>query len=150
MIHFKKYFYLIFLLIFFSNIFIGKNIFAQNADLIMLQQHFAESKKSNSINHSKILHFKNPLLFPFGIALFFYQKIISPQWLSNCPHYPSCSNFSLQSIKKFGIIKGIALSADRLSRCSAFGLRDYPSYQYDFFSGKIIDEPVLYYNQKKK
>ena len=119
-----------------------------NQDLSLLQQHFSPTNLAKE-NHAKILHSHNPLTFPFRATLFFYQRIISPQWQSGCPHSPSCSNFSLQAIARFGLIKGVALSADRLMRCSGAGLRDYPSYQFDFFTGKVDDNPVQYYWKKR-
>lgn len=36
----------------------------------------------------------------------------------NCRFTPSCSQYSYESIKKYGVIKGIKMSIDRLSRCN--------------------------------
>lgn len=119
-----------------------------NQDLNLLQHHF-DVAASTKESHAKILHSPNPFTFPFRATLFLYQRIISPQWQSGCPHAPSCSNFSLQAIAQFGLIKGVALSADRLMRCSGAGIRDYPSYQFDFFTSKIDDSPVQYYWRKR-
>ena len=139
----------LFLILSFLNTFFLKMLVAQsNQDLSILQQHFSATNLAKE-NHAKILHSHNPLTFPFRATLFFYQRIISPQWQSGCPHSPSCSNFSLQAIARFGLIQGVALSADRLMRCSGAGLRDYPSYQFDFFTGKVDDNPVQYYWKKR-
>jgi len=46
-----------------------------------------------------------------------YRYLISP-WLGNrCRFYPSCSDYSEQVILKFGILKGLGLTAWRLLRC---------------------------------
>ena len=128
-------------------VFVGitsQTIMAQSNDVKLLQQHY-NANLHNSKKHRAIIHSNNPFTFPFRSALFVYQRVISPQWQSDCPHYPSCSGFAFQAISQFGLIKGIALSADRLSRCSGVGLRDYLSYQYDLFTGKIDDSPSVYY-----
>jgi putative membrane protein insertion efficiency factor len=55
-----------------------------------------------------------------------YQATLSPDhgWLKAkypygyCRHYPSCSEYSKQSIQKFGVIKGGWLSVKRISSCN--------------------------------
>ncbi len=121
-------------------------LFAQsNADLQLLQNHFSEIKTSTEKKSNHFIASKSPLTLPFRAALFFYQRIISPQWNTDCIHSPSCSNFSKQSILRFGLIKGVALSADRLMRCTPLALRNYPNYQFDIITGKIDDSPQFYY-----
>lgn len=53
---------------------------------------------------------------PLG-AIIIYQKIISPQQGGVCNFTPSCSQFGLQAIKKYGIVEGILMTSDRLQRC---------------------------------
>jgi putative membrane protein insertion efficiency factor len=62
----------------------------------------------------------------FFVALIdIYQHTLSPDhsWLKArfpygfCRHYPTCSEYSRQSILKFGLLKGGLLSAKRLSSC---------------------------------
>lgn len=52
-----------------------------------------------------------------GLVLF-YKKCISPFLPSVCVYYPSCSTYMLQSIEKFGIIKGVARGTWRILRCN--------------------------------
>lgn len=66
----------------------------------------------------------NPVSLTFSGMLFVYQKVISSQLATNCPFEDSCSEFSKKSIKKFGLLKGIALSSDRLTKCNQFMLKD--------------------------
>ncbi len=57
-----------------------------------------------------------------------YQKIISPifNYLGvNCKYYPSCSNYMMQAIQKYGCIKGIYLGIKRLLRCHPFAKGGY-------------------------
>jgi len=49
-----------------------------------------------------------------------YQKYISPIKPPTCRFYPTCSEYSLQSFKRFGFFKGAYLSIVRLSKCHPF------------------------------
>lgn len=57
-----------------------------------------------------------------------YKKIISPI-LSffgiHCKFYPSCSDYMMQAIEKYGCIKGIYLGIKRLLRCHPFAKGGY-------------------------
>ncbi len=66
----------------------------------------------------------NPLSLTFSGLLFFYQKVVSAQIAASCPYEISCSNFSKQCIGKYGLLKGVALSADRLMRCNKIAAYD--------------------------
>ncbi|HOB20578.1 MAG TPA: membrane protein insertion efficiency factor YidD [Candidatus Atribacteria bacterium] len=46
-----------------------------------------------------------------------YQKHISPALPSACRFYPTCSEYSIQAISKYGSVKGIYLSIRRLLKC---------------------------------
>ena len=43
-----------------------------------------------------------------------YQDYLSVVMTSHCPMYPSCSNYSIQAVRRYGAFKGIILTADRL------------------------------------
>ena len=73
----------------------------------------------------------SPFRFIFGSLMFGYQKIVSPLTMANCLYSPSCSNFSKQCIERFGLIKGIALSADRLTRCNTLSIREHDGTAHD-------------------
>lgn len=46
-----------------------------------------------------------------------YQKFLSPLLGQRCRFYPSCSQYTLEAIEEWGLIKGMWLGARRLSRC---------------------------------
>ncbi len=92
----------------------------------------------------------NPVSLLFSGSLFFYQKVISPQLQSRCPYEISCSAFSKASIEEFGIIKGIPLTADRLTRCTQFSVIDILPSQINPRSGQIIDDVSKYRIHKHK
>jgi len=50
----------------------------------------------------------------------FYQKFISPLIGRNCRFYPSCSEYSILAIEKYGLFKGIFLSFLRLLKCNPY------------------------------
>ena len=57
-----------------------------------------------------------------------YKKYISPIFHNlgvDCKFYPSCSNYMMQAIEKYGCIKGIYLGIKRLLRCNPFSKGGY-------------------------
>ncbi len=66
----------------------------------------------------------NIFLFPVYIlaifSLYLYKLLISPFLTKTCKFFPTCSTYMLQSIKEFGIIKGIYLGLKRLLKCNSF------------------------------
>jgi len=55
-------------------------------------------------------------------------RIISPLKQRTCRFYPTCSEYSILSIEKYGVIKGIFKSIFRILRCNPFnpGGVDFP------------------------
>ncbi|AAU24307.1 MULTISPECIES: membrane protein insertion efficiency factor YidD [Bacillus] len=51
------------------------------------------------------------------IFIRFYQKAISPLFPPTCRFYPTCSNYGLEAIQRFGFIKGSYLLIKRLLKC---------------------------------
>ena len=62
---------------------------------------------------------------PIIVIIKFYQFFISPILGQNCRYLPTCSEYSIQSIKKFGIFKGAFLSLKRISKCHPWGNHGY-------------------------
>ena len=85
----------------------------------------------------------NPISLLFGGGLLFYQGVISKQLMQGCAFEPSCSNFSRQCIKKYGIVKGVALSTDRLTRCTRLSAIDFHPVMFGAY-GKVDDRPEYY------
>lgn len=57
-----------------------------------------------------------------------YQKTISPllkQVGVNCKYYPSCSEYMIQAIRKYGCLKGLYLGTKRILRCHPFAKGGY-------------------------
>ena len=85
----------------------------------------------------------NPVSLFFGGMLYTYQALISSQIAANCPYEVSCSAFSKQSILEFGLIKGLALSADRLTRCTKSSAKHFHPLRITQ-KGTILDSPSFY------
>lgn len=49
-----------------------------------------------------------------------YQKIPGP-WHNQCRHIPTCSNYAITAIERYGVIKGSYLSIKRILRCNPLG-----------------------------
>jgi putative membrane protein insertion efficiency factor len=47
-----------------------------------------------------------------------YQWIFSPLLGQRCRYYPSCSEYAVQAIRRFGILRGAVLAGWRLLRCN--------------------------------
>lgn len=46
-----------------------------------------------------------------------YQWTVSPLLGTTCRFHPSCSNYALQAIERFGLLRGAWLTVRRLGRC---------------------------------
>jgi len=54
------------------------------------------------------------------IVILIYKKYISPIKPATCRFYPSCSDYAIQAIERFGCIKGIYLAIRRILRCHPY------------------------------
>lgn len=55
----------------------------------------------------------------------FYRKYLSPLKSTKCPYFPSCSQYGLEAVQKYGAIKGGLLSIWRILRCNPFSKGGY-------------------------
>ncbi|MCT2536379.1 membrane protein insertion efficiency factor YidD [Aquibacillus koreensis] len=56
----------------------------------------------------------------FILLIRFYQKVISPIKPPTCRFYPTCSQYGLESIQRFGALKGGYLTIKRILKCHPF------------------------------
>ena len=54
-----------------------------------------------------------------------YQKVFSPLLRPSCRYSPTCSQYALEALKKYGIIKGVSLTFKRLIKCHPWGGSGY-------------------------
>lgn len=132
------------------------SLFCQNisTDIKLIQTYHPNQQSTNhqkADNDHKAISYKsksafvrhNPVNLAFSGMMLVYQNVISPQYGSNCQHKLTCSNFSKKAIGSFGLIKGIALSADRLQRCNPVAILDVPEWRIDPGTGKVEDNPAV-------
>ena len=55
----------------------------------------------------------------------FYRKVISPMTPPSCRFTPTCSQYALEAIRKYGPFKGLWLAIKRISRCHPWGGSGY-------------------------
>lgn len=92
-------------------------------------------------NQEKTFKNSNPVSLAFGSSLYLYQNYLSQHFSASCLFKPSCSDFSKEAIKEFGLIKGTMLSLDRLSRCNRIAATDLHENEIDEHSHRFIDLP---------
>ena len=47
-----------------------------------------------------------------------YQLLLSPMLGERCKYYPSCSEYAVQAVTRYGILRGLVLAGWRLLRCN--------------------------------
>lgn len=69
--------------------------------------------------------FKKIIIFPFVMLVRFYQIFISPLKPPTCRYTPTCSQYTLEALKKHGLLKGGKLAVKRIMSCHPFGGSGY-------------------------
>jgi uncharacterized protein len=54
-----------------------------------------------------------------------YKKVISPILPDSCRFYPTCSEYAMQAVGKYGVLKGSIKSIYRILRCNPFNKGGY-------------------------
>ncbi|MDR0927269.1 MAG: membrane protein insertion efficiency factor YidD [Ignavibacteria bacterium] len=67
---------------------------------------------------------KQLIIYPIKL----YKRFISPMFPNSCKYYPTCSEYMILAIEKYGVLKGMLLGIWRILRCNPFssGGFDYP------------------------
>ena len=55
----------------------------------------------------------------------FYQYAISPMLPPRCRYQPTCSQYAIEAVRKYGALKGGWLAARRIGRCHPWGGSGY-------------------------
>lgn len=78
-----------------------------------------------------------------------YQRHISAKRPPCCKYYPSCSQYAITAIQRFGAVRGTLLFVWRFMRCNPWsrgGIDDVPkrfSFSYRFRWSKFYEQPRL-------
>lgn len=55
----------------------------------------------------------------FGIAAIRgYQRYLSPRLRFRCRYTPSCSQYGLQAVRAYGLVRGMRMAVGRILRCN--------------------------------
>ena len=72
--------------------------------------------------------------------IIFYQKYISTFKPATCRFYPSCSDYAIQAVHKFGCLKGIYLSVRRVLRCHPYHTGGYDPVPIDNLNPELYNK----------
>ena len=65
-----------------------------------------------------------PRLLLVGLVRF-YQLVLSPHLPPTCRYTPSCSEYAVEALGRYGVFKGSVLAVWRLLRCNPWGGSGY-------------------------
>jgi putative membrane protein insertion efficiency factor len=47
-----------------------------------------------------------------------YQRVVSPALGQRCRYHPSCSEYAVQAVRRYGVLRGLVLAVWRVLRCN--------------------------------
>ncbi len=118
------------LIIFIFSFQIGKKVLlAQNLNDIEQFSQLFETHQAKT-NYKAYLKGNSNELKQISTMLFvFYKEFFSSQDGNHCVFYPSCSAYTINAVKKQGIVVGLMNGVDRLSRCNRLSPENYKMYK---------------------
>ena len=88
--------------------------------------------------YSEAKNNKNEVQVVFSGLFLMYKTFFSSQDLTVCTFTPSCSEFGILAVKKFGVVRGGVMTMDRLTRCNGLTPQNY---EIDKKTMLLKDEP---------
>lgn len=73
-----------------------------------------------------------------SLPYYLYKLFVSSQDARACSFHPSCANYTMLAVRKFGLPAGLVMGFDRLTRCHN---RDWDHYEVHPETLKWKDEP---------
>ena len=64
---------------------------------------------------------KKLLQFIVLLPVYIYRYSISPLMQPRCRYTPTCSEYTIEAVKKYGVLKGGRLAIKRISSCHPWG-----------------------------
>lgn len=65
------------------------------------------------------------LAFPFILLVKIYQWVISPLTPASCRYHPTCSQYTIEALREWGVFTGSWLAIKRISSCHPWGGSGY-------------------------
>ena len=47
-----------------------------------------------------------------------YQRVLSPMLPARCKYHPSCSEYAVEAVRRYGVLRGAVLAVWRILRCN--------------------------------
>lgn len=69
--------------------------------------------------------FRKLLIFLLLIPVYVYKYTISPLKPPTCRYTPTCSQYAVEALKKYGPLKGVILAVKRVLSCHPWGGSGY-------------------------
>jgi len=66
----------------------------------------------------------------------FYKKYISSGLPPSCKYHPTCSQYAIDALERFGAVRGTILAAWRILRCNPFSRGGFDPIPEHFCEGK--------------
>jgi uncharacterized protein len=60
----------------------------------------------------------NTLRRAVTLPIRFYQRGISPALPARCKYHPTCSEYAVRAVRRYGVMRGVVLAGWRLLRCN--------------------------------
>ena len=63
-----------------------------------------------------------------------YQLLLAPLFAGSCKYHPSCSQYAIDALRRYGLLRGLVLAGWRLLRCNPWsaGGVDHAEHQTVF------------------
>ncbi len=71
--------------------------------------------------HQFFIRMHHALVAALIFLIVVYQKVLSPLLPTRCRYTPTCSTYTIESLREWGLLKGIWLGIQRISRCHPCG-----------------------------
>lgn len=104
-------------------------------DLERLSEVYTPEPKNTRVKRT--VDSKNEFTLILSLAYNFYKAFLSSQDANNCAFYPSCSTYTVETLKTNGFM-GIFDAIDRLTRCNGFSPEKYSTHS----ESKHFHDPV--------
>lgn len=118
-------------------VFLWLSLFASKAQKLREFQAILETPPKRVYTEAK--NNTNEVQFAFSTLFLFYKTFVSSQDLSVCTFTPSCSEYGILAVKRFGPIQGGVMTMDRLTRCNGLSPT---AYELDKKTQLLFDPPT--------
>jgi len=72
----------------------------------------------------------NPARTLFIWSIRGYQNLVSPALPRSCKYHPSCSQYAVDALSEYGVLRGLALASWRLLRCNPLSYGGYDPVEH--------------------